>query len=766
MSSEKEEKKIINKKRKRSVSEKSESNEEESNESNSEGDADGDSEKIASEKKIKSAEETEETSKKLDEINNFMGMLKDDSSEKEKVTGDDLNFEHRRSKALDLIKKISTKKNESTNNEIIENALENDNTNKYIIYKSLKYYHEIDNKAKFEEIIENHKFCITQKVEIKDKSTNKNSIIDLNKYYKIKVALLELEQLEDNEIQETNIIDLRNEMICLFTNYYYLSDIYKTLSKIMEKNDLNKIFEVKYHPVSKKDNVYNLNYENDAKQKILNKYKKEKNKIDDDVLILMENFLSRFLFIKELELFNNNQPISYKLNLTLYYNYIMYSLYTLVIDVNEKNEIIIFKSEKFGIYKSLKKFHDLIFDNLLDKKYNIDITINKLLKMLLLLLSYQGEYKSFSYIINDIHLDKYSLEEEFMNKEMAQQLIKNIESHYENSEIEGKIDNDKIILNDDNDKIKNEIKITYSNYSKNLVNFKNKDFFDHLWKSVKFQKFQFHNFFFLEDIKYYKFLITHILSSKLFKEIFNKYNNISKSYDYIFENKNNIEFFLDKIIFLPFKASDLGFHSLTNRRDLSIVIAGYPEKTIPNVINYLIYRVIELGLRTITGIHESPHFIKSAYSIISNGKISRDTSSVLDGPEAGLLLEEILFGWVMDSENPINLDDFNISENIKMNNKNFLEKKIDLSTALKLLDPTIYDYDLNHFRKCIFETSNKDLQKFSFSNLDNTYKKYLKSFISEEIIKKNWNKDLSASTQKTSDSNLFVEYNKVNHNYY
>ena len=95
-------------------------------------------------------------------------------------------------------------------------------------------------------------------------------------------------------------------MIFLFTNYYYISEAYVKYKDIMDENDLNKIFNVKYELISKKDKAYKLKYENDIKKNILNKYKNDNNKINDDILILIENFLSRFFFIKELDYFINN----------------------------------------------------------------------------------------------------------------------------------------------------------------------------------------------------------------------------------------------------------------------------------------------------------------------------------------------------------------------------------------------------------------------------------------------------------------------------
>ena len=100
-----------------------------------------------------------------------------------------------------------------------------------------------------------------------------------------------------------------------------------------------------------------------------------------------------------------------------------------------------------------------------------------------------------------------------------------------------------------------------------------------------------------------------------------------------------------------------------------------------------------------------------------------------------------------------------------MNNKSFLQKKIDLPTALKLLDPTIYDKDLNHFRKSIYETNNENLKNFKYKNLDNNYREYLSSVISEENIQENWEIELTLNASMNFDD-TFVEYKSVNHHYY
>ena len=268
-----------------------------------------------------------------------------------------------------------------------------------------------------------------------------------------------------------------------------------------------------------------------------------------------------------------------------------------------------------------------------------------------------------------------------------------------------------------------------------------------------------------EDINYLKYIIKHILSSKLFKQIFNNFNNISELADYYFDNINNIDDYINRIIFLPFKTAQFDKYALTDRRSLLVLVSGFPEKSISSILYYKFYRIIELGLRTLVlSMHEPPHFLKSVYNIISNGKISRRTSSN-EEIEGGFLLEEVLFGWVSNSNNPLDLDKFSLEKKIKNNNKMLANKKIDLVTALKLLDPAIYNKDLSFFRKSIFEINKEKLKTFTFSNLDENYRSYLKSiFENEESIKTNWKKELSINASMSSDSSLSVGYISTNHN--
>ena len=99
-----------------------------------------------------------------------------------------------------------------------------------------------------------------------------------------------------------------------------------------------------------------------------------------------------------------------------------------------------------------------------------------------------------------------------------------------------------------------------------------------------------------------------ILSSNLIKTIFQTYSNVSSLNEYYFNDKRNIQDYIDRIIFLPFKVGKIGKYAITDRFLLSVLVCGYPEETINTLTYYRLYRIIELSLRSIIlGDHD--HFI-------------------------------------------------------------------------------------------------------------------------------------------------------------
>ena len=94
-----------------------------------------------------------------------------------------------------------------------------------------------------------------------------------------------------------------------------------------------------------------------------------------------------------------------------------------------------------------------------------------------------------------------------------------------------------------------------------------------------------------------------------------------------------------------------------------------------------------------------------------------------------------------------------------------MKKKIDLITAITLLNPEIYSQDLTYFRKRVFGISSEDFKNFSFDNLNPKYpeyKEYLQSVIDEQTIRdycNNKDKTISAGMQGEGTSLGYIQFN-------
>ena len=95
-------------------------------------------------------------------------------TDEEKLVGDKLNIEYRRNKAVEIINSIEEGENEL---KYIEEALSFDNTNKYVIFKLLKYYYDKKDQIKFDETINKYKFCVTKQLKVR--KGNEETIINL-----------------------------------------------------------------------------------------------------------------------------------------------------------------------------------------------------------------------------------------------------------------------------------------------------------------------------------------------------------------------------------------------------------------------------------------------------------------------------------------------------------------------------------------------------------------------------------------------------------
>ena len=687
--------------------------------------------------------------------------------EEDRLSGDKLNFELRRKEADRL---INDKNNNNDELENIINALNYDNTNKIYIYKLLNYYYKKELKQKYNEALDKYKFCITKKFIIEEEG--KKIYVNLNDFYKINLPIEELEELPNNKKNDNGpIIDLRNSLVEFFTSYYYISKCMSQIENVIEKEeDIKEIITIKYKSSVK--GIYSLDYERSKKEEIISKYNektnnkneedKEKNKFDEKLLLdSIENFLCKYIFYQSFILFHMNQPINYAHNLTLYYNYIIWSLYDITIGVDELNNKIFFREKKLYSYNKLNEFHDLLFDNFFDKGISFNETMNQLLQFLLLSLSVNRSI-FLDYIHKNIHLpNKVS----FIDAHYVDNFLKSLNEEYRflNAEFD-KNKKDIIKFNEDENMDCHKITIKFENYTKDI---KFCDDINWLWKNINFEKFQMTNFFLKEDLDYLKYLIKHILSSKLFKQIYKVFNNVSEVTDYYFNVSENIDDYIKKIIFLPFGVNDLGIFAKTDRRMLYVFAAGYPETTICNFDVYRINRILELALRSIVlGYHMPIHFIKSSNSLLTEGIISRNTSNEDKTIDGGFFFEKVLFGWKRKEEKPLDLIGLKLlKKEIECNNDALRGKKIDFVTALNLLNPKIYNYDLEYFRNSLFNLSQNDLKNFDFSSSDNVeYITYIKSVIGVEKIKKFWNNDFLVDASIRIYDSMSISYFNYNHN--
>ncbi len=172
-----------------------------------------------------------------------------------------------------------------------------------------------------------------------------------------------------------------------------------------------------------------------------------------------------------------------------------------------------------------------------------------------------------------LHFEKF---DKFLTLKKANQLIKKLKDKFINLDVE--IDKENIIFDKDEDL---KIELKFRNYSAKIL--KNRVGMDIFWSNISFEKFQTTNFFLEADLNYLKYLIKKILSSNLIKSIFEKFSNVSTVTDYYFNEEDNIDDYINRIIFLPFKVTDIGKYTITNRLLLSVLVSGYPEKEIINI---------------------------------------------------------------------------------------------------------------------------------------------------------------------------------------
>ena len=439
-------------------------------------------------KKVKSAETKRII--KLETIK-FVAFIDEKYENKipdEKYKGKNLNFECRREKAT---RKIDSLKEESDEEKLIKKSLEYNNTNKYSIYKLLKYYYDKKNQEKFYETIENYKFCITKTLII-----NEGILVDLNKYFQIKETIEELEEIPGYKAKETDITDLRNSLVNIFTSYFYIAQYIRKITDILLDKDLTEILRVKYTNSSNNKSINEIYYEKEQKQKIFKEYKDINIKEANEFLQKIEFFFCRYFLNFEFIFFQLNQPIDYNHNLTLYYNYIIFSIYDLCLKVDELHNKIIFKKSKLLKYSSLEDFHYLIFDQYFDQELPFTNIMDELLQYLLLLLSSNVYNENLKFFMKYIHL---KIKEDFIGQNSVNIFIEKLNN--KNQFLKAKLDKDKIIFNGEGKISCDKIEIKFKNYPKNILSLPLYGL-NWIWETKDFENFQETNFFQKKDLNY------------------------------------------------------------------------------------------------------------------------------------------------------------------------------------------------------------------------------------------------------------------------
>ena len=164
---------------------------------------------------------------------------------------------------------------------------------------------------------------------------------------------------------------------------------------------------------------------------------------------------------------------------------------------------------------------------------------------------------------------------------------------------------------------------------------------------------------------------------------------------------------------MPYKRDQFYTLSETFYHNAQIAVSGYPYGS-NSCTNNEIYHLIELAREIIDVIHEYIRSIKRYLNICTNGIISSDTFNNLgENEEAGYLFELYLFGWRNEKyKNFKNLFD-------RKGNKNLKKGYFDIETSLNLLNPDLYNNDIDTIRNILFKNNNDYKSKEFNENIKN-----------------------------------------------
>ena len=581
--------------------------------------------------------------------------------------------------------------------EDIFSILSYDNTNDEVLIECLKKLKELNiNK------IEEYKYCLPNIW----RGNNNKEYENLENIFNIKFIFNELS-------------DVKQKFKSLLKSLLDLSNLYKEKSK-----NINKLI----YGINKNGAIY-----------ISGEFK------DSDLYLKGQKFLELYPLMKDFKNFKNIQPFEYNDNKILYFGFLINSFYSFIVEEENENIKILTKYLDL-IYFCNKLIHSLISD--LNK--NIDYKDEFFIKIRFLFLIFESNSKKYQILSKNFANHLFDKKHTFLKK--------NAEEFNNNRTSLDKIDKVSNIYNITYNFLEIiieecSVKYKYNEYPEILSNKLTyaDDLLSPSWTYNSLSNFQIHNFLEEDDIKYLKDLLAQILRSNFWKNLEDQYINKEFYEGYLFDDDNNIKEFIDNIIFVPFYAQDLCISGFTCSDDLKIFISGYPYTNYIHFGNYKLYKILNLSLLVIILLHECIHFSKRKLYFLTCGLIDRETYLNEKKEEGGYIFEKLLLGW-----NERNDDEQNYF------NKNIMlkSKKLNIETALKLLNPNTYKYDIKGVRDILYNYHNEEAYGVLLNDYLNEIglndKNKLNQFIED-------NKKITINASRNYNEGAYIEYIGSNH---
>lgn len=636
--------------------------------------------------------------KKISDFNNivkgFQGRIKSivmSSGEIiSKLSPNELSLEKCTEIAIDYIDQMKTKDG-------IYLILTYDNTNEYILYNCLKRLNDFDIN-----VTDEYKYCLTNEVEINIKN---KLIIEKN-----------LRALLNYNFVFNDIIEGQKKLSVILLSLSEFSDLYISLKK-------NKKI--------KSDILYYL----DNNEKILLPKKNEDKEINE-LYLKGYNFIEFYPKVKDFDNFKNNHPYNYNNNKILYIFFIIHLFYSYFIEY-KSNTIKIIPKFILLIYN----FSSLIYSIIDDLNKNLNNNKEFFIKIRFLTLLFNLDIKQAQYsriskeFKSHIFATKFNEKDALIfvnNKKAIDAVEHNKNNYYEATK--------KFLLIKEGEF---EVSFNYDDYPcilNHLLLYSN-NVLHYTWENNTLSSFQVHNFYIKEDIEFLKKLIKEILKSNFYKDIEDTYIEHDLYNGHIFDDDKRVDEFINNLFFIPFYPKHLGISGYTFSNDLIIFISGYPMiKNSNDPEDYKINRILNLSFLTIIILHESIHYCKRLLYYITCGIISRETD---EGLESGYIFEKLLFGW-------------GDNDNTQYYKKNEIleSKKINIFTALKILNPNTYKYKINEVKDILYNNHNEekygDILKNYFELLELGNDMELDEFIE-------CNKDKTIDAKRNYENEYYIE---------